>query len=309
MARPRLHNPLAGTKTETRLRRYIREALERRYNRRFDDLARATRKFAETPPPWLGDALKHLDAAAAKMLTRMAKAPTKIRSALLRRLDQRAWASILETAVRERLRGNIKGAIREQMLDLAEEMGNLMDRMGAKILRANKTGLGGGSWRVPPRKVRGAISASDPERYAELGDYLVVAYAGDPLPRVGQKRKKIWIMAAIESKSPTNKWDAFAQLRNDVERIRKNGITIDGVHYRPDEIHVDLPAERIDPEDWATELVAALPRDIRSADRYGELTQGIIVNVWKMDAEEAELEWAVDRVLEVVKAGLTRGGE
>ena len=289
-------NVLKGTETEGRIWRYVREALERRYNRRFDDLLDITRKVAQAPPTWTNKVLARLDGAAQKLLTRLGKAGW-LNSPLLRKLDAEHWSRVFHTAVRERLRGNIKGAIREMILDVTEEMENLVNRMKTKVLLANAK-LVSGSWQTP-RKIRGAIASSEEKAAVELGDIIVVAFAGKQPPVINGKKKRIWLMADVESKSPTNKWDAFEQLRARVERIKRHGMVIDGVPYRPDEIHIDLPTQP-DHEDWVTELVAALPRNVRSADRAEEVTKGVMINVWKIDVEESELDRAVKEVEDLV---------
>ncbi len=181
------------------------------------------------------------------------------------------------------------------MIGIAEEMFNLIERMDGKVAREMARPGAQGVWsRV--QKIRGAVThmRGKAGADAELRDYLLVSFAGDPPPKWKGTRRKIWITAVVESKSPTNALDAFEQLRNDVRRIKSEGIVIDGTQYKPDEIKIEMPKVSDDPADWATELVAVLPREIKRGDRLAgrQATAGTVMNWWIIEIDDAQLDWA-----------------
>jgi hypothetical protein len=139
-------------------------------------------------------------------------------------------------------------------------------------------------------------------RADELGDLLKVAFANPKKnpPRIKGKNKKIWIMAILESKSPSNFKEAFEQLIKDVQRILKEGMTIQGQYYSPDEIHIELPKPGTKPEDAVTELIAAIPKDPNtSIGAQRALAAGLKraqIDVWTETAAEDEIQAAADLV-------------
>jgi hypothetical protein len=312
--RPR-KNLLGGSKTEWRVRKYLREVMERRYKRGFEELLDAGKKRGR---PGDIDVIPRIEAAGTRLLERIRKASDKLKDkgkSILLKLEEMDWVVILQKAMLARapsqgypygLPGNIKGAIRELVLGKHENMKNLLARMGAKLSMKDPLPNMAGKWQ-PPERVSGAVSQQRKILHTgegdEIGDHFVVAYAGKPPPRWKGKQRRIWIMSIVESKSPTNLYDAFEQLRRDVARIKRDGIWINGKYYHPDEIVIDLPTSRQDPDDWITELIAAVPKEITSkgAEKMSHLQKGTIMNVWLNDMDEEDLDFAVREVHEVVK--------
>src|SRR5918995_6702990 len=218
--RPR-KNRLGGTKTEGRLRKYLHEVMERRYKRSLDELLDAGRKLE---PPANLDVIPRLEAAGTRLLERIQKASSKLTdktNSILLKLKESDWVVVLQKAMLARapsqghpygLPGNIKGAIRELVLGKHENMKNLLARMGAKLSRKDPLPNMAGKWQ-PPERVSGAVSQQRKIQHAvegdEIGDHFVVAYAGKPPPWWKGKQRRIWIMSIVESKSPTNLYDAF----------------------------------------------------------------------------------------------------
>lgn len=287
---------LGGTLTESRLLKTVRQELERRSNHQFEELVALSRKAAQRSLSSLRNATERLVAAGKKLRDFVRAATTKFTHPAWQRLESYHWGRIIETARSEKLKGNVKGAIREILLMGHELLDNLVERMGRKVAKFNATH--GTKWVEKVVTVRGGLQRKGEANIQEIGDIFLVAVAGDPPPVIKGDTKRVWILSIVESKSPTNRWDAYGQLREDVSRIQRDGITLNGEYYTPDEIHIDLPKASQDPEDWTTELVAALPKSPTSPAKFGEVTKGTVVNPWVLDVPESEIERAADLALD-----------
>lgn len=289
-----------GSRLEGRLRKYLREALERRYNTTIEAIQNLSKKAVLGMPPGLIRSTRKLEAAGTKIIQGIQKTSGKFKSAFWTRINAAGWARVIETAWTERLRGNVRGAIREQIINVHERMADLVSAMRLKVARRNKADVG--QW-LDPEKVRGGLQRPEGNPQ-ELGDFLVVALAGDPPPRWKGGKVKLWIMSIVESKSPTNMWDAFDQLRADIARIQKHGLEINGVKYEPHEIKIDLSKAGSSPADRVTDLVAVLPQELRapaSLRKLGQVTKGTHIDVWEMPVAQEELEAAAELAEKAVK--------
>lgn len=158
----------------------------------------------------------------------------------LDQMDDNDWKILLLQRLTNRNRANARGLLRELLIKYADWFDDLVGKAAARVAQA------GPPWRAP-EVIRSARSGG-----RELGDYIVATVSGDPRSSGG---KKLWINGIVESKSLRNEGEISQQFVNDLARIRRDGITVNGIHYRPDEIRID----EVTP--GGLDLVAVLPAE------------------------------------------------
>lgn len=159
---------------------------------------------------------------------------------VLRKMDDDDWKILLLQRLTNRNRANARGLLRELLIKYTDWFDDLVGKAAARVAQS------GPPWRAP-EVIRSARSGG-----RELGDYIVATVSGNPRQSGG---KKLWINCIVESKSLRNEADISKQFAGDLTRIRRDGITVNGVHYSPDEIRIDdvTPGE--------LDLVAVLPAE------------------------------------------------
>lgn len=159
---------------------------------------------------------------------------------VLKAMDDNDWKILLLQRLTNRNRSNARGLLRELLIKYTDWFDELVKAATARVTQA------GPPWAVP-EVIRSARSGS-----GELGDYIVATVSADARRSGG---KKLWINSIVESKSLRNEADISKQFANDLARIRREGVTVNGIHYRPDEIRID------DVTPGQLDLVAVLPAE------------------------------------------------
>jgi len=288
---------LRSTPSEGRIGKHIAADLSKRTGRPVGELLGLARKGVLSAPPLVSDMVQVLLRRGAGMIERIKASAATFTHPVWAKFTEKEWASVLQAALFEKAPGNVMGRVRELLRELDQRFATLGERIAAKVGRANAGPRG--EW-LQPTTTRGVLQYGGGMRADEIGDIFKISYANPKrnLPRINGKNKRLWIMAIIESKSPSNFKDAFDQLINDVKRILKDGVTIQGEYFSPDEIHIELPKPGTTPDEAITELIAAIPQDPATsvaADRaLAAASKRASIQVWPEDVPEKEIAQAAD---------------
>jgi hypothetical protein len=283
---------LRSKPTEGRIGKHVAGELAKRTGRPISELLGLARKGVLSAPPLIRGIAQGLLQKGAGLGASIKSAAGKFTHPVWAKFTDAHWAAVLEAAIFQKERGNVIGRVRELIREEDERFGVLTNRVAAKVAKANAGARG--EW-LDPTHVRGALQYGEGMRADELGDILKISIANpkENLPRIKGKNKRLWIMAIVESKSPSNFKDAFDQLTKDVKRIRTEGISIHGEYFSPDEIHIELPKPGTLPKDAVTELIAAIPEapaNSIAGERALAAAQKVAsIQVWSENVPEKEI--------------------
>jgi hypothetical protein len=288
---------LKSTPSDGRVGQHIGRELQRRTGKPFGELLGMARKGVLEAPPFIRAASEELLRTGAALGSKIRSAVTTFTHPSWAKLSDLHWAGVLDAARFQKQLGNVVGRLRELLHEVDARFATLTSRIASKVAKANAGPRG--QWFESTTK-RGVLQFGEGSRADELGDILKVSLANPkkPLPRINGKNKRLWIMAILESKSLSNFKEAFEQLINDVKRILRDGVTIDGEYFSPDEIHIELPKPGTLPEDAVTELIAAIPEEravsVAGQRALAQATKTASIQVWGETVPEAEITAAAE---------------
>lgn len=248
-----------------------------------------------------------------ELLKKILRDTPRLEGTFLARLANPEWESLLMKArhVLDRIGARsseyvaaVKGLLLEIAVVKSDEFAKLQARMAAKLKALPRNSEWGDTLHV----VTGARTLDG----REIGDVLLVAYSRD--------RKKVWVMAIVESKSESNALalidhasqgsgqvvQLIGQHGTGVQRIGQSGLRIAGDKFDAAAIHVGKPKMNypLTHEAQTTEFVGFVPPDTQ-AYALGRLTeqgprQGVQVHTHSIHGKDATK--AAQRVADEVAA-------